>query len=389
MAHTLAHTQTQTQSLSDPHRTMCNISFCDVDSKVDQFFQPALYIIVIVLGLPANCMALWAAYMQVRQRNELGIYLMNLSVADLLYIATLPLWIDYFLQHDDWIHGQESCKLFGFIFYTNIYVSIAFLCCISLDRYLAVAYPLRFAKVRRIKTAVLVSSIVWTIEIIANCAPLFHDELFRDQFNHTFCFEKYPMQDWVAGMNLYRTFLGFLAPWIAMLVAYRGILVAVRCNISTERQEKAKIQRLALSLILIVLLCFGPYHVLLLVRSVMKPCDCGSEESLFAAYHVSLALTSLNCVADPILYCFVNEGARHDVSRALSALLSAACQRGSSSSPSHVDILNTGSVTMETPLSTKKQPCVYADGGKTSSYKTELVALKEECLQMTILSVKK
>ncbi len=90
--------------------------------------------------------------LQVRQRNELGIYLINLSVADLLYITTLPLWIDYFLQHDDWIHGQESCKLFGFIFYTNIYVSIAFLCCISLDRYLAVAYPLRFAKVRRIKT---------------------------------------------------------------------------------------------------------------------------------------------------------------------------------------------------------------------------------------------
>lgn len=46
--------------------TMCNISFCDVDSKVDQFFQPTLYIIVIVLGLPTNCMALWAAYMQVR-----------------------------------------------------------------------------------------------------------------------------------------------------------------------------------------------------------------------------------------------------------------------------------------------------------------------------------
>ncbi|KAG7217583.1 hypothetical protein INR49_021269 [Caranx melampygus] len=211
---------------------MCNISFCDVDSKV-------------------------------RQRNELGIYLINLSVADLLYITTLPLWIDYFLQHDDWIH------------------------------------------------AVLVSAIVWIIEIVANSAPLFHDELFQDRFNHTFCFEKYPMQDWVAGMNLYRTFLGFLAPWTAMLVAYRGILAAVRCNVSTERQEKAKIQRLALSLILIVLLCFGPYHVLLLVRSVMflrKPCDCGSEESLFAAYHVSLALTSLNCVADPILYCFVNEG---------------------------------------------------------------------------------
>lgn len=46
--------------------TMCNITFCNVDSKVDQFFQPTLYIIVIILGLPTNCMALWAAYMQVR-----------------------------------------------------------------------------------------------------------------------------------------------------------------------------------------------------------------------------------------------------------------------------------------------------------------------------------
>lgn len=49
---------------------MCNISFCNVDSKVDLFFQPTLYIIVIVLGLPTNCMALWAAYMQVRTHTH-------------------------------------------------------------------------------------------------------------------------------------------------------------------------------------------------------------------------------------------------------------------------------------------------------------------------------
>ncbi|KAI3354012.1 hypothetical protein L3Q82_018567 [Scortum barcoo] len=373
---------------------MCNISFCDVDSKVDQFFQPTLYIIVIVLGLPANCMALWAAYMQVRQRNELGIYLINLSVADLLYITTLPLWIDYFLQHDDWIHGQESCKLFGFIFYTNIYVSIAFLCCISLDRYLAVAYPLRFAKVRRIKTGVCPGQrhgvdhrdhcqLCSSLPRRALPGSVQPHLLLREVSHAGLGGRDEPLQD-ISRLPCSWT-------WTAMLVAYRGILAAVRCNVSTERQEKAKIQRLALSLILIVLLCFGPYHVLLLVRSVMflrKPCDCGSEESLFAAYHVSLALTSLNCVADPILYCFVNEGARHDVGRALSALLSSVCHRGSSS-PSHGDMLNAGSVTMDTPLSAKKQPCVYADGGKTSSYKTELVALKEECLQMTILSVRK
>nr|XP_013002254.1 G-protein coupled receptor 4 [Cavia porcellus] len=92
---------------------------CHVDSRVDHLFPPSLYIFVIGMGLPTNCLALWAAYRQVRQRNELGVYLMNLSVADLLYICTLPLWVDYFLHHDNWIHGPGSCKLFGFIFYTT------------------------------------------------------------------------------------------------------------------------------------------------------------------------------------------------------------------------------------------------------------------------------
>ncbi|XP_012693779.1 G-protein coupled receptor 4 [Clupea harengus] len=366
---------------------ICNLT-CTVDSNIDLFFHPTLYIIVIVLGLPTNCMALWAAYLQVRQKNELGVYLINLSVADLLYIATLPLWIDYFLHHDNWVHGQESCKLFGFIFYTNIYVSIAFLCCISVDRYLAVAHPLKFAKVRRVKTAVGVSIVVWVIEVVANSAPLFHNELFENGRNHTLCFERYPMQEWVAGMNLYRSFLGFLAPWLVMLAGYRGILRAVRTNVSTERQEKAKIKRLALSLVLIALLCFAPYHVLLLWRSVLflhKPCDCGGEETLFAAYHAALALTSLNCVADPILYCLVNEGARQDVSRALTRIL--AVLTCGATSPLHADGLTGASATVETPLASKKTG--FCSEGKASAYKAELEAFKDECLQMTILSVKK
>ncbi|XP_059522115.1 G-protein coupled receptor 4 [Myotis daubentonii] len=323
---------------------------CHVDSRMDHLFPPSLYIFVIGVGLPTNCLALWAAYRQVRQRNELGVYLMNLSIADLLYICTLPLWVDYFLHHDNWIHGPGSCKLFGFVFYTNIYISIAFLCCISVDRYLAVAHPLRFARLRRVKTAVAVSSVVWATELGANSAPLFHDELFRDRYNHTFCFEKFPMESWVAWMNLYRALVGFLFPWALMLLSYRGILRAVRGSVSTERQEKTKIKRLALSLIAIVLVCFAPYHVLLLSRSAAhlgRPWDCGLEERVFPAYHSSLAFTSLNCVADPILYCLVNEGTRGDVARALHHLL----RFLASDKPQE---MASASLTLETPLTSKR-----------------------------------
>lgn len=47
------------------------------------------------------------------------------------------------VQGDDWSHREWLCQLCGFLLYENIYISIGFLCCISLDRYLAVVHPLR------------------------------------------------------------------------------------------------------------------------------------------------------------------------------------------------------------------------------------------------------
>ncbi|XP_006106481.2 G-protein coupled receptor 4 [Myotis lucifugus] len=158
------------------------------------------------------------------------------------------------------------------------------------------------------------------------------------------------MEGWVAWMNLYRVFVGFLFPWALMLLSYRGILRAVRGSVSTERQEKTKIKRLALSLIAIVLVCFAPYHVLLLSRSAVhlgRPWDCGFEERVFPAYHSSLAFTSLNCVADPILYCLVNEGTRSDVAKALHDLL----RFLASDKPQE---MANASLTLETPLTSKR-----------------------------------
>lgn len=45
---------------------------------------------------------------------------------------------------------------------------------------------------------------------------------------------------------------------------------------------------------------------------------------IFNYYHLSLLLTTLNCLADPVLYCFVSENARHGV---LSAVRRLSCCR--------------------------------------------------------------
>lgn len=56
---------------------------------------------------------------------------------------------------------------------------------------------------------------------------------------------------------------------------------------------------------------------------------------IFNYYHLSLLLTSLNCVADPALYCFVSESARRGlygvIFRPVARILCRCCRRGNAS----------------------------------------------------------
>ncbi|MEE6521428.1 hypothetical protein FKM82_019634 [Ascaphus truei] len=301
---------------------------CNVDSGLDSILPPSLYALVFALGLPTNLLALWAACLQVRQGRELGIYLLNLSLSDLLLICALPPWIDYYLRRDVWGYGTGACRVFTFVFYTNLYVGAAFLSCVSADRYLAVAHPLRFTGARRMRTAAAVSAMVWALEMAANAPPLLGDALHHDRYNHTFCYERYPMVGRAAAAaNVGRVFAGFLLPWGVMLLCYAGVMRALRGSVSCERSERHRVRRLAFGLPCVALLCYGPYHALLLLRSLVYLAGgsgergCAFEERLFPAYHAALALATLNCLADPALYCFACPGARGEVTRALGGLV--------------------------------------------------------------------
>ncbi|XP_061467948.1 ovarian cancer G-protein coupled receptor 1 [Rhineura floridana] len=279
---------------------------CTIDHNIHQTLSPVIYILVFVVGLPANCLSLYYAYLQVKVKNELGIYLCNLTIADLLYIFSLPFWLQYVLQHDNWTYDELLCKICGILLYENIYISVAFLCCISIDRYLAVVHPFRFHQCRTMKAAMVVSTVIWAKEILTCCLVFTHGEVSKDSESHVVCFEHYPIKNWENKINFYRFIAGFLFPFSLLLFSYYGILRVVRKSHGTQKRKKVQIKRLVSSTIIIFLVCFGPYHVLLLMRSIFEN-SCEFAARIFNVYHISLLLTTFNCVADPILYCFSSE----------------------------------------------------------------------------------
>uniref|UniRef100_A0A8C3FMC2 G protein-coupled receptor 65 n=1 Tax=Chrysemys picta bellii TaxID=8478 RepID=A0A8C3FMC2_CHRPI len=281
-----------------------NSTECMDDYNLDKNLFPFVYIIVIVVSIPVNCSFLCVSYIQVRKKNELAIYLFSLSLADLLYTLTLPLWIDYTWHEDTWQFSALLCRISAFLMYMNFYTSAAFLTCISVDRYLALVHPLKFQHLRTRRSALLVSIFVWVLETSLNGMILVKDETFHKVCNstdHVLCYDKYPLEKWQAILNIFRICSGYMIPLAIMLFCYQKIYQAVRHN-----------QKLLLSITITFFFCFTPYHAVLLIRSINEP-DNGNFIHMFKPYRITQALTSFNCIADPILYCFVSETGRTDI----------------------------------------------------------------------------
>ncbi|XP_054422957.1 psychosine receptor [Pteronotus mesoamericanus] len=291
----------------------------DEQHDLDHYLFPIVYIFVVIVSIPANIGSLCVSFLQAKKENELGIYLFSLSLSDLLYTLTLPLWINYTWNNDNWTFSAALCKACAFFMYMNFYSSTAFLTCIAVDRFLAVVYPLKFFFLRTRRFAFMVSLSIWVMETIFNAVILWEDETSTEycdakKSNFTLCYDKYPLEKWQIKFNLFRTCTGYAIPLVIMMICNQKVYQAVRRNQATENNEKRKIIKLLISITLTFVLCFTPFHVMLLLRSILEPIsNYKSGKQAYTMYRITVALTSLNCVADPILYCFVTETGRSDM----------------------------------------------------------------------------
>lgn len=293
-----------------------------------QFYESAVsdllmsvYILAFVFGLIFNVLTIGPIIQQVRQQNVLGIFLLNLSISDFLFIITMPLWINYYRWHHRWMLGSWSCNVAGFVYYSNMYISTYLLCCISVDRCLVVSYPLRFKTRRTSCYAWIQCAIVYVVVVVMHIVLLIHDNLtdtHDEKDDNDRCYETYPMEKPIALFNMIRVGLGFLLPLLVLAVCYWRVLATVGQSPGLSVQVKRKVRLLSFGVIGIFSVCFAPYHLLLLIRSVVfynsnfdtshDGSYCKFEDQMHFFFSCMLALSSLNAVVDPVLYVLVSNG---------------------------------------------------------------------------------
>ncbi|XP_075699476.1 putative G-protein coupled receptor 132 [Rhinoderma darwinii] len=295
---------------------------CHPPYNESALFVIILYSIVLVIGFPANILTLWLTFLQIWRKNVLAVYLFSLSLSELMYLGTIPLWILYVKNDHNWQWGPTACKITGYIFFNNIYISILLLCCISVDRYLAVEYALESRGVRRQKMAIVVTV------VLCSLVALIHSTVFiisdgEPTENRTTCFETLPIPSHIAGFYVARFVIGFFIPLSTLI--YTNFVIKKRIEISGSftSQQKTKVKYLAIAIIIIFLICFAPYHFVLLTRGIayyLKENSenfCDFEEEIYTAYSIFLCLVTVNSVADPFIYVLVSENVRKDICRAM------------------------------------------------------------------------
>lgn len=295
-------------------------------SNLTTVFIPVLYIIVFVVGLPANGMAIWVFLFRTKKKHPSSIYMANLALADLLFVIWIPLKIDYHFKGNDWTYGEPLCKVLVAFFYGNMYCSILFIACLSVQRYWVVAHPLSQQR-KNTRLAVGVCVAIWAF-IWLTTTPLYlydHTAQLRDP-KVTTCHDVNAIKDPLNPFPLvqlpyfYFIFMGlvvFLVPCVVIVVAYVLLLRALGSSMddSAAGKNRQKAVVLIVTVLVTFVVCFIPSNIMLVIHySLLKD---GVDNNSYGFYISTLCLASLNSCLDPFIYYFVSEDFRDHVKNTL------------------------------------------------------------------------
>ncbi|XP_076124068.1 P2Y purinoceptor 1-like [Alosa pseudoharengus] len=292
---------------------MDNKSECEkVDKGFTHIFLPTIYVLVCVIGIVANVCGLKLVFNRWRTLGDIKYFILNLGIADLLYVSTLPFLVGYYAADSAWMFGTVFCKITRFCFHLNLYGSIGFLTCICVYRYLGIVYPMKSKGIVNTRLSVAISALVWTLVVIQILPDMFFE---KTEFNSTpSCFD-------TTGKNLIKDYLpysigwtitGFVIPLLVIIVCYGHVafVLMTKANINTLLKQRSL--KLVIFLTVLFSVCFLPYHILrnlnLSTRILKMEGICYKTfDDIYIAYQVSRGLACLNSAINPLIYLVGND----------------------------------------------------------------------------------
>jgi len=280
---------------------------------------PVLYSLLFVLGFLGNILVVWVVLMGGKLRSMTDIFLLNLAIADLLLVSSLPFLAHY--TRDQWIFGDVMCIMVLSVYHIGFYSGIFFIVLMSVYRYLAEVHAVFALRVRTRTYGILVSVVIWIVAVSASFPELMYLKTtgYNEQVHCTF----YPTNDQNSNLFL-RTFgilkmniMGLILPLIVIGFCYSMILK----RLLTVRSSRRQAMRLVIVVMVVFFCCWVPYNVTAFIKVLelneLIPQSCDSSKAISLSLQITEALAYSHSCLNPIIYAFVRQTFRRHLFRLL------------------------------------------------------------------------
>ncbi|TWW80513.1 C-X-C chemokine receptor type 2 [Takifugu flavidus] len=265
------------------------------------------YVFVFVLSTVGNSVVICVVCCMAKRRSSTDIYLTHLALADLLFGFTVLFWgLDI---HYGWIFGNGMCKFLSGLQEASEYSSVFLLACISVDRHLAIVKATRVKSPRRPVVTVTCAAVWLVAMLLALPTVIQRRHMSTEDLDHDICYEDTDENTdrLIVVMGVIHQVLGFFLPLGIMTVCYSSTLVTLYHR---HNRQKQKAIRVILAVVFAFIVCWLPYHVVLLIKllissSLVQERLCETRYSLEAAYRVTKVLAFVHCAVNPVLYAFI------------------------------------------------------------------------------------
>ncbi|XP_041791204.1 trace amine-associated receptor 13c-like [Chelmon rostratus] len=233
-----------------------------------------------------------------------NLILLSLAVSDLLVgLAVMPSAI---ILQSCWFLDKISCTLLYLSSFILTSASVGNMVLISVDRYVAICYPLRYSSMITRSRVKICVSLCWISSVIYNVIIL-KDYLSQINLSNSCSQRCVVIINYISGaVDLFLTFLGPVTVIIVLYVrvflvavsqarVMRSQISAVKSNTVTVKKSEMRAARTLGIILLVFILCLCPYYI----PSITGQDNTGGVES-----SAELWLLYCNSSFNPLIYAF-------------------------------------------------------------------------------------
>ncbi|XP_063060330.1 growth hormone secretagogue receptor type 1 [Engraulis encrasicolus] len=277
----------------------------------------AVCLFLFLVGVAGNTMTILIIQRFKDMKTTTNLYLSSMAVSDLLLFFSLPFDLYRLWKYVPWVFGGLVCRLYHYVHEGCTYATILHITALSMERYLAICYPLRTKAVvtkRRVKLVILA---LWAFALLSASPMLllvgveYENATQADDDMRQCMPTSYAIQSGFFNTMIWVSTVYFFGPMLCLLFLYGSIVRKLWRNKMEELElrgpcavARAKSHRQTIKILAMVVLAFAicwlPYHI---GRNLFTYANDYYEARLSQDFNVaSMVLCYLSASINPVLY---------------------------------------------------------------------------------------